>query len=394
MATTRRRSRKTLNFSASRPTGELVWMHAPATERLTALLHLAARLKAQRPDLNFLLTTDEEVAPAGLDMDMMWSPCPPDTGPTNAQFLEHWKPDFCLWSYGRLRPGLIAAADEAGIPLAMVDASEDGFEEALWRLFPDLSRSTLERFGSVFAMSGNAAKRLRRLGLRDSDIRVMGPLQDSATVPGCNDTEREEIHNTIIGRPVWLAANARAAEIPQIIATHTNVTRLAHRLLLILSPAEPEDCVRATSYLENSGLRFGSWTNGDWPEETTQVLISEDPNDLGLWYRLAPVSFVGGSLVPGYGGQSPYPAATLGSAILYGPHIRKHLAAYSRLAETGAARIVKDDASLGAALQQLIAPDQAAAMAHAAWEVVTSGAEVTDHMLDLVQDTLDLKEMP
>ena len=35
--------------------------------------------------------------------------------------------------------------------------------------------------------------------------------------------------------------------------------------------------------------------------------------------------------------------------------------------------------------------DQAAAMAHTAWEVATAGAEVTDRVMELIQDTLDLR---
>ena len=110
-------------------------------------------------------------------------------------------------------------------------------------------------------------------------------------------------------------------------------------------------------------------------------------------YRLAPVTFLGGSLVSGVGGRDPFEAAALGSAILYGPNVGRYLAAYSRLASVGAARIVKDAETLAGAVQRLSAPDQAAAMAHAAWEVVTQGAEATDRLLDLLQDTLDLAEV-
>ena len=75
--------------------------------------------------------------------------------------------------------------------------------------------------------------------------------------------------------------------------------------------------------------------------------------------------------------------------MLYGPNIRQHLPAYTRLASAGAARIVKDAEGLSAGVLQLIAPDNAASMALAAWEVVSEGAEVTDRLLDIIQDQLD-----
>ena len=55
----------------------------------------------------------------------------------------------------------------------------------------------------------------------------------------------------------------------------------------------------------------------------------------------------------------------------------------------GAARIISDDLSLGNAVSRLIAPDQAASMAMAAWDVITVGAAATDRVIELVNTALD-----
>ena len=101
---------------------------------------------------------------------------------------------------------------------------------------------------------------------------------------------------------------------------------------------------------------------------------------------------MGSSLISGHGGRDPFEPAALGSAILYGPNVSRYLPAYSRLASAGAARIVRDAETLAGAITRLSAPDQAALMAHAAWEVSSDGAEATDRLMNLVQDVLDLKE--
>ena len=124
------------------------------------------------------------------------------------------------------------------------------------------------------------------------------------------------------------------------------------------------------------------------PDENTQVFVAENPGELGLWYRLAPLSFLGGSLVPGHGGHDPFEAATLGSAILTGP-TSGGIGAYTRLVEAGAARIVRDTDSLAAAVSNLIAPDQAAAMAHAGWDVISAGAALADAVVAELGDLLD-----
>ena len=50
------------------------------------------------------------------------------------------------------------------------------------------------------------------------------------------------------------------------------------------------------------------------------VWIADTLGELGLWYRLAPIAFVGRSLVPPGGGQNPLEPARLGCAIAVGPH--------------------------------------------------------------------------
>ena len=142
------------------------------------------------------------------------------------------------------------------------------------------------------------------------------------------------------------------------------------------------------------GWRVADWDNGDFPEENTQVLFAETPDELGLWYRIAPISFVGSSLIAGAGGRVPLEPAALGSAILYGPSVRRYLGSYTRLANVGAARIVKDADSLTAALMFLAAPDQVAAMAHAGWQVVSDSAAVSDKVLEHAHMLMDTQEEP
>jgi hypothetical protein len=97
---------------------------------------------------------------------------------------------------------------------------------------------------------------------------------------------------------------------------------------------------------------------------------------------------VGGSLQP-IGGHNPFEPAALGSAILHGPYVTNFVDIYQRLTEAGAARLVTGPDTLAEAVHELMNPDKAAAMAHAAWEVVSQGAEVTDRALDAIFDRLD-----
>ena len=162
------------------------------------------------------------------------------------------------------------------------------------------------------------------------------------------------------------------------------------RALLVIVPDDIEQCQGMREHLDQNGWRYITWSEGQLPEETTQVIFADTHGELGLWYRIAPITFMASSLHSGQTGRDPNEPAVHGSAILYGPNIKNHLASYSRYAEAGGARIVRDTDTLSAAVRRLIAPDQSATMAHAAWDVASSGAEITDKIIDCVQDTLDI----
>ena len=207
-----------------------------------------------------------------------------------------------------------------------------------------------------------------------------------------HDGLHEEMTISLAGRPVWLAASIHLEEADAVLRAHRRAARLAHRLLLVIVPQNPDDEPAIADMAHEVGLRLAQWENGEMPDENTQVLLAGDDSELGLWYRLAPLSYLGGAMAGSTGGQSPMMAAALGSAIMYGPHVGQHLDAYSRLVSAGGARIVKDMESLSSAVTHLIAPDRAAAMAHAGWSVVSSGAETADLVLTQINEWLDAME--
>jgi len=385
----------TMEPPAPRPEGELVWLHATSPGRLAAMQDVARRMKAHRAGLNVLITYNGFALsdPAGPKRGADWIVAlGADTPAYVRAFLNHWRPDLCVWTGGHFLPFTLVTAQEKGVSMLLVDADADGIRSSAGRWIPSLAGKSLSCFERIFASDPETAQMLLRKGIPMSRITVTAPLQVSGNAPAVNEDEVDEVGAILAGRLIWLAANVQLDEIDTILEAHINAARLAHRLLLVLTPGHGVTTAELCERLGARGLRFVDWETGEAPNDFCQVIIAEGGPDMGLWYRLAPVSFIGSSLTPGHGGCNPFDAAALGSAVLYGPNIREHMALYSRLASVGAARIVKDADGLGAGVIQLIAPDHAASMALAAWEVVSAGAQITDELLDLVQDTLDRRQ--
>ena len=376
-----------------RPKGPLVWMHATSPERYLALRDLGARLRAQRPEVNLLITVNASVpVAAAMRSDPAPLPLLSDHPQAVRGFLDHWTPDLCLWTGGDLMPNLICQAAERGTVMMLADLAAEDLPRRRNGWLTDLTRPCLERFCCILTASDAVAAQLRRLGLTGVRIEPHSRLLMGVSPPSCPDTALAAATQALAGRPLWLAAYLQPEEFAPVLAAHRDALRFQHRLLLIAVPAEPEDSGALVEAAQAAGLRYADWHGGDAIGEEVQLLICDDSSDLGLWYRMAPVTFMAGSLTEGSGGHSPFAATALGSAVLYGPNIGAHAEAYARLTRAKAARAVRDSESLVKAVVQLSAPDHAAAMALAGWDTITESAALTDHLVDMLQDLLDRKE--
>lgn len=376
-----------------RPDGVLAWIHCPRAARRKAAEELARRLIHHDPGLSVLLTLGEadRLEPID-DPALVTCPAPDEDGGSLSAFFGHWRPDLLVWLTGDLRPPLLAQARRAGLPMMLAEAEEHAFDEPRFRLRSSQTRRILQRFSVICANSTETARRLQRLGADPERIEITGPLQDAGAALPCNDDDRDDLAAELAGRPVWLAAMVHREELATVLEAHRRASRLAHRLLLVLVPDDPEDAGDFAELMGQQGWRYLRWSEGDTPREDSQILLADTRGEMGLWYRLAPVTFVAGSLRRGMKGHDPYEPAALGSAVLYGPFVAHHLPAYTRLAQAGAARLIRDADSLAQGLGRMLAPDQAAAMAAAAWDVATEGAELTDRVTAWVTDILDERQ--
>jgi 3-deoxy-D-manno-octulosonic-acid transferase len=376
--------------TTQRPKGELLWIHAAEQGSLPTVLDLARRLIAHRYGLHVLITC---AAKTDMTCNGITVSAPPGEHPSDVDaFLDHWGPDAGLWLWGDLQPNLILKTAEKRIPLYLANAGQEGFDNRRERWLPEVARDVLTHFERILVRSDAAMARLSKLGRNLDALEQTAPLMPGGQALPYVHSDFVDLGQVLAGRPLWFAASVQPTEVSVVLAAHRRALRLSHRLLLVLNPgseAQTEECLRQ---LSAEGLRTARWEDGDMPDDNCQVLLASAQDELGLWYRIAPLSFLGSSLSSGHGGLDPYEAAALGSAILYGPNVGRHLASYSRLAAAGAGRIVNDANALGAAVSQLISPDHAASMAMAGWDVISQGAAVSDRVMELIQAALDARE--
>jgi 3-deoxy-D-manno-octulosonic-acid transferase len=319
-----------------------------------------------------LLTADPP--PAGLLSDL-----PPADTPADARaFLDHWRPEAIVIAAGELRPALLHEAAERRLPVIYADGQGPRLLRDREGWYPGLVRSTLAQVGMIHARDEEAARAFRKAGAPAAAVAVSGRMETDAPLPPVNEAERAGYARILATRPIWLALGVTLAEEAAVLAAHRAALRYSHRLLMILEPADPlrRDALMAAAASE--GWQVADRAQDDEPDVDCPVWLGRGRiEDEGLWLRLSPVTFLGGTIAGQGPTRDPRGAAALGSAILHGPQTGRAAGFLGRLAAAQGARRVARSADLPDALTDLLSPDRAARLAQAAWLVSTEGTEAT-----------------
>lgn len=342
-----------------------VWLHATDPD-LTPALRVLAGVLADQPERPPTRVTGDARAPGPGD----------DLRSMDAAF-DAFAPRLLVLA-GSLLPGaLIDRARARGVALMLVDAT-DPAPRGGWRLFPGHGRALLSRFCQIHARDPEAAAAIARRVKGAVPVFDPGALARHAPAPGCNAQELDALRAGLGARPVWLAQGLPATELDAVLLAHGQALRRAHRLLLILEPADPAlgDAMAARAI--EAGFVCAQRAREDEVHETTQVYIADAGDAPGLFLRLAPVCFLGGSLSRGVDTPSPVMAAALGSALVFGPYAGEGERPFlDRLRAAGGGRQIVAPADLGPAVSALLAPDAGAEAALRAWTLATEGSEAS-----------------
>ena len=332
-----------------RPAGHLVWLHAASVGETMAALGLVERLAATGASV--LVTTgtvtSAEIAAARLPAGAFHQYVPADVAAWVDRFLDHWRPDLAIFVESEIWPATILALADRRVPQILVNARISERSARRWGRFDGLPHALFGRLALVLAQSPDDAERLRRLGA--PEVVVTGNLKFDGSPLAVDEAELTRLITAIDGRPTWVAGSTHAGEETVAATAHLTARGEVRRLLCVLAPRHPRRGDEVRTLLAEAGLRVASRSLGETPTADTDVYLADTIGEMGLVYRLAPVAFVGGSLVP-RGGQNPIEPARLGVGVLHGPEVRNFADIYRVLDATGGARPVADADALAAAI--------------------------------------------
>ena len=319
--------------SLPRPQGRLAWLHGASVGEGLALLPLVSRLTAK--GFHVLVTTgtvtSARILAQRLPEGATHQFAPLDAPAFIDRFLDHWRPDLFILAESEIWPNTICAVHARKIPITLVNARLSPRSFGRWRRLSGFISTLLGKIDLCLAQSQDDATRLLQLGAPRVD--AIGNLKYDVDAPPADPTRLDDLALQIGPRPIWIAASTHPGEEALAFAAHKSFWRnfptcspYSRRAIRIAAPdiaaaaatpASRRRCVRRRPI-----------------RPSTQIYIGDTIGELGLFYRLSSVIFIGKSLA-GEGGQNPIEPAKLGSAILHGPHVGNFLDVYATLDNRG-----------------------------------------------------------
>lgn len=353
--------------------GDHIWVHAASVGETNAVMPLIDWIVGR--GFNVVLTTgtvtSARIAAERLPEGAVHQFVPFDVAGLVDRFLNTWRPKLAIMVESEIWPATFSALHRRDIPTVIVNGRMSEGSYRGWSRFASGARAVFGCLTLCLAQSKADAERFAALGV--GEVRATGNLKFDVPPLPHDAAALAELIGLIGDRPVWIAASTHPGEEEQLAAIHTALRARWENLLLISVPRHPERGVEVADIFARAGHDTGLRSRGDAIRRGSNVYVADTIGELGLFYRLASLAFIGGSLVP-HGGQNPIEPAQIGCAILTGSNVRNFSGIYRSLSAVGGVRVVKDATRLQAELERLLAdPAAAGAQAQAARECAASG---------------------
>jgi 3-deoxy-D-manno-octulosonic-acid transferase len=209
----------------------------------------------------------------------------------------------------------------------------------------------LGKFEVCLAQSQVDAERFVALGSRN--VVITGNLKLDVPAPPADADRLERLMAVTRGRPIVVAASTHPGEEEILLEAHRTLAGFFPSLLTVIVPRHANRGEAIAQTIAAAGLHAALRSREELPIATTDIYVADTMGELGLFYRLAPIVFMGGSLVP-HGGQNPIEAVKLGASIVHGPHVFNFTDVYEALDRAGGARIAGNREALVKQLGQLL----------------------------------------
>ncbi len=309
-------------YMHSRPSGKLVWMHGASVGEAISMLPLIDKMLKEDENLSIMVTTgtltSAEIMEKRLPERAFHQFIPFDVPKFAKRLLDHYHPDAVLWFESEFWPSLLSETHARDIPLILVNGRISDKSFAKWKKFKFAVKEILDCFTLCLGQSEQDKRRLLFLGAKRAEC--FGNIKFAGVPLPVDEKKLAKLKDEIGNRSVFLISSTHHNEEEQLAAHFDFLLKSISRLLIIVVPRHPNRGPEITEMFRKKGFKTAQRSKAETIENDTVVYVADTIGEMGLWYKLATVTFVGGSLIQ-HGGQNFMEPARDKNAVIVGPYM-------------------------------------------------------------------------
>lgn len=306
-----------------RPQGKLYWFHGASVGESISMLPLINKLLNEDENLYILVTTSTitsaDIMEKRLPKRAFHQFAPFDVPLYAKRIVKHFKPDAVLWFESELWPSLLSEIKSNNIPLILINGRVSDKSYNTWKRFRPIAKEVLSCFDLCLAQSELDSNRLKYLGA--PNVKCVGNIKFSALPLPIDEAKKQDIVSAIGNRRVVLLSSTHSNEEEQLAIHLKEIKNTCKNVLIISIPRHPNRGTEVNNIFKKQDFITAQRSKGEPITEQTEIYIADTIGEMGIWYSIASISFVGGSLI-NHGGQNFVEPARDKNAIILGPNMQ------------------------------------------------------------------------
>ena len=342
--------------SVKRPNGKIYWFNAASVGESNSIIPVVNEILNMNQDAYVLITTttltaSQNVAKKFEGKRVIHQFIPVDRRAYVNRFLKYWKPVVGFFVDSDFWPNLILAAKHYNIPLIVLNGriSDKSFKKYKQNLA--FCKPLMSAFIFGFGKSEEDRKRLEIMGVKDTCC--VGNLKYAVPPLKYDRDELFYLKKVIGDRPMFVVSSTHPGEEEKLLTAFLAVKKMFPKLLMIIAPRHPARGEEIKKLVVDNGLNASLRSKKEEIKPNTDVYIADTLGELGLFYYLTDIVFVGGSFVD-IGGHNPMEPARLNTLVLSGKKVHSFKETYDLLEKENAVVIVNNEKDLTTKLRSFL----------------------------------------
>ncbi len=311
-----------------RPKKNLIWINAVSLGELRSTIPLIKILLKQ--NYNILVTTVTTTSASHVktiikkidSKNIIHQFSPIDHPLSNKIFLNHWNPCCLILIESEIWPNLINISYKKGIPLVLLQGRITERSYKRWLYVKSLSVLIFNKFCLIISQDIINGQRFEKLGA--TNVKKGINLKNAVPAPFMDKIKEKSLISNINNRKVLLFASIHNnIENEAAITAHIKVKKYAKNLLTIIVPRHPEMADQILSLSKKYDLDTKIRSYDQHINNSTDIYIADTIGELGSFFKIADICFMGGTL-SNKGGHNLIEPAIEKCAIIYGPDVSNH----------------------------------------------------------------------